>query len=120
VNPTTAWLGLMFLALGVFGILDATGILDSSQTIGQWWPVAIIGWPLAEMLTTRRVSIGGIICVAVGFALLADEQAWAADTLVWSSLAVFIGVILMYTARRREPDDAGDGQHQHRASPAKA
>ena len=120
MKPTTAWLGLMFLALGIFGILDATGIVASSQTIGQWWPVAIIGWPLAEMLTTRRVSAGGIVCVAVGLTLLADAQEWASDTIVWSSLAVFIGAVLLYAAVRPRPDDEDDSPHRHLDSPARA
>ncbi|HEY5168548.1 MAG TPA: hypothetical protein VIK03_04020 [Thermoleophilia bacterium] len=93
------------------GILDAAGVVDSSQTIAQWWPLAVIGWAIAEMLGERRVTLGGVMCAAIGLTLLADAQAWVGDTLEWSSLAVFIGLaILVGAAVRREdrtrPEDS--------------
>ena len=51
MKPTRIWLGLLFLALGVFGVLDATGVLAWNDTVGQWWPVAIIAFGLADMAT---------------------------------------------------------------------
>ena len=30
------------------------------QTIGQWWPLAIVGWPLVEMAAARRITLGGV------------------------------------------------------------
>ena len=87
----------MLLALGVCGILDATGVVDSSQTIGQWWPLAIVGWAVAEC-GERRMTLGGVVCAAIGLTLLADAQAWVGDTLVWSSLAVFIGLAMLFDA----------------------
>ena len=47
------------LAVGVCGILDAAGVVDSSQTIGLWWPLAVVAWPLGEMAAARRVTLGG-------------------------------------------------------------
>jgi hypothetical protein len=29
-------------ALGVFGVLDVTDVLAEDDTVGHWWPVAII------------------------------------------------------------------------------
>ncbi len=107
MKPSTVWIAIVLLALGVCGILDAAGIVASSQTIAQWWPLAVIGWALAAMLDERRVTLGGVICSAVGVALLADARAWAGDTLVWSSLAIFIGLALLVGAGLSKRDRAG-------------
>jgi membrane-associated phospholipid phosphatase len=62
------------------------------------------------MLSTRRVTLGGVVCAGVGLALLADAQAWASDMLVWSSLAVFVGLAILVDASARRGDGRdGDG-----------
>ena len=98
MKPGTVWIAIVLLALGVCGILDAAGVVDSSQTIGQWWPLAIVGWALAAMLAERRVTLGGVICAAIGVTLLADTQGWASGALLWSSLAITIGVAILAAA----------------------
>lgn len=103
----SVWLGVVLVAVGLCGFLDAAGVVDSAETIGQWWPLAIVGWPLIEMAATRRVSLGGVICAAVGLTLLADVQAWAADVVVWSSLAAFVGtaiVVAAFSSRARRKE----------------
>ena len=110
MKPGTIWIAIVLLAVGVCGILDAAGVVDSSQTIGQWWPLAIVGWAVAGMLEEHHVTLGGVICAAVGLTLLADAQAWVGDTLVWSSLAVFIGLAVLFDAalHRGERSRRGD------------
>ena len=109
MRPSTFWIAIVLLALGVCGVLDATGVVQSSQTIGQWWPLAVIGWAACEMLTGRRVTLGGVICAAVGLVLLADAQAWASGALLWSSLAITTGlVILVGVSLRRGDHGNGD------------
>ena len=98
MKPSTVWIATVLLALGVCGILDAAGVVDTSQTIAQWWPLAIVGWALAAMLGERRLTLGGVICAAIGLTLLADAQAWASGTLVWSSLVLFIGLAMLVGA----------------------
>ena len=53
MKPSTVWIAIVLLALGVCGILDAAGVVASSQTIAQWWPIAIVGWALTAMLAER-------------------------------------------------------------------
>jgi hypothetical protein len=101
MKPSTVWIAIALLAVGVCGILDAVGVVDSSQTIAQWWPLAIVGWVIAEMLTVRRVTLGGVICTAIGLTLLADAQAWASDVLLWSALAIAIGLAILVDAGLR-------------------
>ena len=111
MKPGTVWIAIVLLALGVCGILDAAGVVDSSQTIGQWWPLAIVGWAIAEMLAERRVTLGGVICSAIGLTLLADAQAWASGALLWSALAITIGLaILVDAGLRRGERHNGEAQ----------
>jgi len=115
MKPGIIWIAIVLLALGVCGILDAAGVVDSSQTIGQWWPLAVIGWAIAEMLAERRVTLGGVICAAIGLTLLADAQAWvSSDTLVWSSLALFIGLALLVGAALSRETVRGEKTPAHR------
>ena len=109
MRPNTVWFATALLALGVCGILDAAGIVESSQTIAQWWPLAVIGWAVSAMAADGHVTLGGVICVAVGLTLLADAQAWASGALLWSSLAITIGLaILVHAGIRRGDRHNGD------------
>jgi hypothetical protein len=98
MKPVSVWIASVLLALGVFGILDVAGVAAWSQTVGQWWPVAIVGWAVADMVSVRRVTPGGTICAAIGVAMLADLQAWLDGALVWSSLAIAVGLALLVAA----------------------
>src|SRR6266511_2459578 len=69
MKPVRLWIGLVFLTIGVFGVLDATGALDSGTTIDHWWPVAIIGLGLLAMYGQRRVAFGPLLVTAVGVEL---------------------------------------------------
>jgi sugar phosphate permease len=108
MKPSTIWIAAVLLAIGICGILDAAGVVDSAQTIGQWWPLAIVGWAVAEMAGERRVTLGGIICSAIGLTLLADTQAWASDAVVWSTLAIVLGVAVLVVGLRRGEHRNGD------------
>jgi hypothetical protein len=101
MKPSTVWIAIVLLALGVCGILDAAGVADSSQTIALWWPLAIVGWAIAAMLGERRVTLGGLICTAIGLTLLADAQAWASGALLWSLLAFTLGLAILVDAGLR-------------------
>jgi hypothetical protein len=111
MRPGTIWIGVALVAIGVCGLLDATGVVASSQTIGAWWPLVIVGWALVDMGAARRVTLAGIIWTAVGTALLADCQQWASDVAVWSTLAAFVGVAILTAAvaRRRDSDRSVPG-----------
>lgn len=98
---TTLWIAFVLLALGVCGLLDAAGAVDSAQTIGQWWPLAIAGWAVAAMLDERRVTLGGVVCLAIGLALLADIQALGSGVVIWSALAIAVGSAILVAGLRR-------------------
>ena len=106
----SVWFGAVLVAVGFCGFLDAAGVVDSAQTIGQWWPLAVIGWAVSEMLLARRMTLGGVICSAIGLTLLADAQAWASGALLWSALAITIGLAILVDAglRRGDRHNGGD------------
>jgi hypothetical protein len=110
MKPTTVWIATVLLAVGACGILDVAGVVDSSQTIAQWWPMAIVGWAVAAMLSERRVTVGGVVCTAIGLTLLADAQAWASGAFLWSLLAITVGfAILVDAGHRRGGRHDGNG-----------
>ena len=49
------WIGVVLLALGVIGVLAATGA--GTGGVADWWPIAVIGLGVAAMLGRRRVSL---------------------------------------------------------------
>jgi hypothetical protein len=107
MKPVRLWIGLVLVTLGVFGILDATGTLDWSETIERWWPVAIIGLGLIGMLVDRRISLGPAIVVAIGFLLLADQQAWTDEDLFGPVVLVGIGLVVLSGLWRHRRVESG-------------
>lgn len=102
MRPVRLWIGLVLLTLGVFGVLDATGVLDAGSTIERWWPVAIIGLGLMAMLAQRRISFWPSVITVLGVVLLADAQDWATGDLVVPAILILIGgAILAGFARHR-------------------
>lgn len=100
MSPVRLWFGLVFVAMGILAILDAADVVAWTSTFEEWWPVAIVGWGVAEMLSARRVGIGDTIIVAIGVTLLADEQGWMVEALVWSALFLLVGVAILFPRAR--------------------
>ena len=101
MTPIRLWIGLVLLSLGVFGVLDATGTLESSETIDKWWPVAIIGAGVIAMASRRRISFGPLIVTGIGFVLLADQLDWTSEDLVGPAILVVIGLAVLAGASSR-------------------
>jgi hypothetical protein len=95
------WLGILLLAAGVCGVLDVTGVIDAKLTIGQWWPLAIIGWVATGVVAAWRISLVAIGIMGAGLGLLADAQSWALRGLVWSLVFGFTGVAIIASVVRR-------------------
>lgn len=111
MRPVRLWIGLVLLTFGVFGVLDATGVLLAGSTIDRWWPVAIIGLGVLAMLAQQRISFWPSVIVVFGVVLLADTQNWATGGLVVPAVLVLIGgAILAGFARQHAA--AQDEQHE--------
>jgi hypothetical protein len=107
MKPIRVWIGLVLLTIGVFGILDATGTLDASETIDRWWPVAIIGLGLIGIVIERRIALGPAIVVGVGVLLLADQQDWTDQSLFVPALLIAIGFGILTGLWNRPAESRG-------------
>jgi hypothetical protein len=101
IGPVRLWFGLVLLTLSAMAVLATTGVLGWEQTVGRWWPVAIIGWGLADMVADREVTLGGSIITTVGLLLLADEQDWAIEGSMWTAVFLVAGIRVLLGPRRR-------------------
>ncbi len=108
MSPVRLFFSLVFLAMGILAILDAAGTIAWSQTFEEWWPAAIVGWGLADMLAGRRVSLGGAVVITIGLALLADEQAWVVEPLLWSALFMLAAAAILIPAAHKKTNAPED------------
>jgi hypothetical protein len=104
MSPVRLWFGLVFLAMGVLAIFDATGAVEWSSAVDGWWPLVITGWGVAEMVAQRKVGLGAVAVALIGLALLAEAQAWAGETVIWSVLFLLIGAAILGLGRFARKD----------------
>ena len=107
MKPVRLWIGLVLLTLGVLGILDATGALESTEVIDRWWPVAIIGLGVIGMIVDRRISLGPSIVVVIGLLLLAGQQDWADEDLAGPVFLTVIGLVVLSSLWQRRRSNVG-------------
>lgn len=101
IDPGRAFLGLTVLTVGVLFFLDSLGVLDAGHAIDRWWPVAIIGFGIAELAGGARAAVGPVVVTGIGvLLLLATTDVVQGD--VWSYVwpAAVIGVGAMILLRR--------------------
>lgn len=101
MKPVRFWVGLVLVALGVLGILDATDVVESGELIGDWWPVAVIGLGIVAMVSQRRVSIGPSVVTVIGLILLAGTLDLTTGDLWWPALLAIAGTAVLAGLRRR-------------------
>lgn len=111
MKPIRIWIGVVFLTLGVLGILDATGALESTQLIDDWWPIAVIGLGAIGMVAERRISLGPSIVVMIGLLLLAGQQGWADEDPFGPAILVAIGLVVLSGLWSRGRERTADGEN---------
>lgn len=111
MKPIRIWIGVVFLALGVLGILDATGVLESTGTIADWWPLAVIGLGVIGMFVDRRIALGPSIVVVIGLLLLAGQQGWADQDLFGPAILVVIGLVVLSGLWHRGRERVAPGEN---------
>lgn len=100
MKPVRLWVGIVLLALGVFGILDAVDVLDSGPVIADWWPAAVVVLGLVAMAAERRVSLGPVVIVVLGFVLLAGTLDWTTGDLLIPTVFAGVGLAVLVGLRR--------------------
>ncbi|MGW6442640.1 LiaF transmembrane domain-containing protein [Lentzea sp. NPDC055074] len=100
MRPVRVWVGLVLLALGVFGVLDATDVLDSGATIGRWWPLALVGLGAVAMAAQRRISFGPTVITLAGLVLLTGSLGWATGDVLVPTALLCAGIAVLVGLRR--------------------
>ena len=118
MTPVRMWIGLALLALGVIGIIEATGV--GTGGVADWWPIAVIGLGVVAMFGRRRVSVGPLIIVAFGFVLLADQQSWTNDNLFGPALLVVLGLAVLFGLSRSYGNPRDRDNSSFASTPGKA
>jgi predicted membrane protein len=98
MSPVRIWIGLVLLALGVIGILQAAGA--GLGGVIDWWPIAVIGLGLTALVMRRRATVGPLLIIALGFVLLADQLSWTTGSLFGPALLVVLGLIVLFGLTR--------------------
>jgi hypothetical protein len=111
MKPVRVWIGFVLIALGVLGILDATGVSDAGALLDGWWPVAVIGLGVAAVISQRHLSLGPGVITAIGLVMLADEQEWTTGDVLWPALLFVVGIAVLAGLRRHRTvghEDTGE------------
>jgi hypothetical protein len=71
LNAGRLFLGLLLVALGTLFVLESADVLDASETVAGWWPIALVGLGVFSAMDRRRLTTGSWILIAAGLGLLA-------------------------------------------------
>lgn len=91
-------LGLAVVAVGALFLLDAAGVLDAGDAIGDWWPVVIVAAGVLTLLERPPSVVRGAILTCAGVVLLLfttdllEEDAW---NYIWPALIVVAGLAIV-------------------------
>lgn len=99
MKPVRLWVGLVLLALGVFGILDAVDVLHAGPVIADWWPAAVVVLGVIAMVAQQRVSLGPAVIAALGLVLLAGTLDWTTGDLLVPTVLAGVGVAVLVGLR---------------------
>lgn len=98
MRPMRIWVGLVLIALGVVGLLDAAGVLDFGTTVDRWWPLGLLALAALLALTERRIGLGSLVIGLLSVILLVDTlDLVVLGVAVWGSLAIAAGLAVLFT-----------------------
>jgi predicted membrane protein len=99
VRPGRILLGVALIALGVVFLLDRADVLDAGETIGDWWPAAIIAVGAVQLFDRPRSLLGPGIVIGIGVILLlftTDVVTGSVFALLWPALLIAVGVGILF------------------------
>lgn len=98
-------LGATSIAVGAVLVAGVFGLVDSAAVLSRWWPLAVIAFGFAQMVTEGDLRPGSLLVLAVGLLLLALTSGLV-DAPVWPVLGAVAllagGVALLVPRGRRE------------------
>jgi predicted membrane protein len=99
VQPGRIYVGLLLVGLGVIFLLDRAGTLEAGETLRQWWPAALIGLGLVQLIERPRSVLGPAIFVIAGVVLLLftlDLIQGSALAVIWPVALIALGLIVLF------------------------
>jgi predicted membrane protein len=99
VRPGRILLGVALIALGVVFLLDRADVLDAGETIGDWWPAAIIAVGDVQLFDRPRSLLGPGIVIGIGVILLlftTDVVTGSVFALLWPALLIAVGLGILF------------------------
>jgi hypothetical protein len=97
-SPGRLVVGLSLVGLGVVAILDGADVVGWQGVVGDWWPAAVIGLGLAQMVSDRRISWGSGGLVGLGVVLLLGTTGALGGrglSIVWPVLLILLGLAVI-------------------------
>ncbi len=96
-------IGLGFIILGVFLLLDQMGVVPFGMIIGDLWPSIIILIGVYLISHSHRSLFSGIVVTSVGVLLQADQLnmlPWGFWNTFWPVLLILIGVLIFMKGKK--------------------
>lgn len=92
------WFGIALIVVGILLLLNALGLLPELGWLLEWWPVMLIALGIRIILRKPDSLIGGLITIALGCLLLADNiiagfDFWVAAVPV-TLIVIGLGIVL--------------------------
>lgn len=103
MNAGRALVGLTLVGIGLIFFLDAVDVLDAGETLGAWWPTAVVMLGVLQAFSERRLSPVAGALIGSGLLLLAATTGvfgsidWG---LIWPLALIAIGAGFLWSRRR--------------------
>jgi hypothetical protein len=95
MSVTRVWIGSILVVVGGLFLLEAVDVLDAGETIGTWWPLALIGAGVLELLMGHpRHWVGPSVLMAIGGLILLRTTETITDfgPAVWAVILIILGL----------------------------
>lgn len=109
MNWGRLYLGLLIVVGGVLLLLDSLGVLDAGETIGDWWPAAVVGFGLLTLAANPGRWRLAVVITAIGAALLlATLDVADIGGVLISLVIIFLGLAVVFGRGLRKETGSGD------------
>lgn len=90
-------LGAVVIGVGALFLLDAAGVLDAGEVIGDWWPLPIVIAGLLTLAERPPAVVRGLVVTGIGILALLfttdvlEGNAW---DYIWPALIIVAGIAI--------------------------